>query len=80
MRLKIRNADSAMVWQMTADRAQALLANNGLYGSAIVARLRIVNARPTQGGGIVEAEVDSFDVIPREHTRNQMATIAVKGA
>jgi phytoene dehydrogenase-like protein len=80
VRLKLRNADRAMVWRMTADRAQALLANSGLYGSTIVARLSIVTARPTQGGGVFEAEVDSFDVIPREHTRNSMATIAVNGA
>ena len=46
----------------------------------IVARLSIVNARPTQEGGVLEAEVDSFDVIPREHTRNSMTTVAVKGA
>ena len=31
VRLKICNADQAMVWRMPADRAQALLANNGLY-------------------------------------------------
>lgn len=79
VRLKIRNTEQAMVWPMPADRAQALLANNGLYGSTIVARLSIVSARPTQSGGVIEAEVDSFDVIPREYTRNSMETIAVKG-
>lgn len=78
VRLKIRNADQAMIWRLPAERAQAMLANNGLYGSAIVARLRILNARPTQNGGVFEAEVDGFDVIPREHTRNAMATVVVK--
>jgi hypothetical protein len=79
VRLKILNAERAGLWKMAPARGQALTANNDLWGTNVVARLRILGARPSQDGGIVEAEVVSFDVIPRDNSRAAMETVQVEG-
>jgi hypothetical protein len=79
VRLKIRNAEAASVWKLPADRAEALMRGSyNLSGARLVARLRIVSARPSSGDGIIEADVDSFDI---EAARDgaKLATIDVAG-
>jgi hypothetical protein len=79
VRLKIRNAEAASVWKLPADRAEALVRGGAnLSGSRIVARLKIVSARPSSGDGLIDADVDSFDIEgPRDGSK--LATIQVTG-
>ncbi len=79
VRLKLRNATAAEVWKMPPERGQALAANNDLWGTTLVARVRIVGARPTQEGGVMEGEVVSYDIVPRERSRAAMETVEVEG-
>lgn len=79
VRLKIRNADAAELWKMPADRGQALTANYGLANSSVVARLKIVGARPSQNGGVIEAEIVDYDVIPGSGSRAAQENIRVEG-
>lgn len=78
-KLKLRNASAAEIWRMAPERGQALTANNDLWGTTLVARVRIVGARPTQEGGVLEGEVVSYDLIPRENSRAAMETVQVEG-
>lgn len=79
VRLQVRNAEAASVWKLPADRAEALMRGSGnLSGANLVARLRIVSARPSSGDGLIEAEVDSYDI---EAARDgaKLASIDVTG-
>lgn len=79
VRLKIRNADAAYLWKMPPERGQALTANYNMSGSSVVARLKIVGARPSQDGGIIEAEVIDYDFVPRAGSRAATETVKVEG-
>lgn len=78
VRLRIRNADTASLWKMSAERAQGLIKGSYSFSQAsLLARLRIVSARPSASDGIVEADVESFDVISGLGDRAKLATITV---
>jgi len=77
VRLKIRNAEAASIWPLPPDRAEALMRGGAnLYGVQVVARLRIVSARPSSGDGVIEADVDSFDIVNGRDAA-KLATVAV---
>ncbi|ATQ41025.1 hypothetical protein [Caulobacter mirabilis] len=83
VRLKIRNGAQAGVWPMPADRAEAMLKGaRDQYRTRIVARVRILSARPAQGYGVLEGEVVGFDVYsdPYGTAAKQLATVVVPGA
>lgn len=79
VRLKIRNAEAVSVWKLPPDRAQALLrGSSGLSGANVVARLRIVAARPSSGDGLIEADVDSYDLESANGAK--LTTVSASGA
>lgn len=79
--MRIANADTAYVWKMPEDKAQGLLrGSNSFNGANIVARLRIVGARPSGSNGEIDAVVDSFDIVPGSGSRARFETVTVGGA
>lgn len=81
VRLTLRNAERAYVWKMPADRAEALFRGSNSFGGAeLVARLHILSARPSGAGGVIEADVDSFDIAPAAYSRAAPATVTVEPA
>lgn len=79
--MRIANADTAYVWKMPEDKAQGLLRGSSSFnGAAIVARMRIVGARPSGSNGEIDAVVDSFDIVPGNGSRARFETVTVGGA
>lgn len=80
VRLRIRNAEAAAIWKLPADRAEALMRGSYNFGGAsVVARLKIVSARPSSGNGVIEADVQSYDIMPNGNGA-KIATVEVVGA
>jgi len=48
-------------------------------GSSVVARLKLLSARPSSGDGLIEAEVQSYDIVPPGRGA-KIATINLTGA
>ncbi|MBS0331202.1 MAG: hypothetical protein JSS35_00405 [Proteobacteria bacterium] len=79
VRLRLRNAEAMSVWKLPADKAQALMqGGSGLYGARLVARLRIVSARPSSGDGLIEADVDGYD-LESANGGAKLATVSAPG-
>jgi hypothetical protein len=79
LRMSLRNAQSASVWKMPAERAEALYrGSNQFNGADLVVRLHILGARPRGSGGMLEADVDGFDIVPGAYGNVQPATVSVE--
>lgn len=65
VRVRLRNSDAAHFWTMPRERANALKANSGLWDASAFIRIRIVSARPSGREGVIEAEIDDYDIAAR---------------
>ena len=77
VQVRLINAEAAELWKLPRDRAMALTANYGLSGATAVLRLKIMSARPTDGFGVIEAKVASYDIVPSSrNVPQQTITVA----
>ncbi|WP_288757590.1 hypothetical protein [uncultured Brevundimonas sp.] len=62
VQIRFRNADSVRFWPMAREHAHALTANYGMSGATAIIRTKIISARPSGRGGVIEAEVVDYDI------------------
>ena len=63
VQVRLVNADKANLWKIPRDRAMALTANYGLNGATAVIRIKVLSARPSDHGGVIQGRVTGYDIV-----------------
>lgn len=78
VQVRFRNIDSAELWKLPRDKAMALTANYALGGAAVMLRAKVLSARPSDQGGVIEARVVGYDIVPNRAGIPQQTIVVEK--